>query len=345
MQQFSRLVFVLSIVLATTQVAFAESASVLYESAVDLIQKNETEKALEILNKGIADNPTAANLYQLRGELQCNKENYLQALSDAEKAIELSKQDPKSSAYLGKAKAEWYLKRIDDADRDFKIAIEKNPANHLAHAIYGDFLFSQGKNTEALKSLITARDLACKNNLDGCERIQELIDRISSADTEKTRNEAKALAGSEQIDKAIARLDKGIVENPGIAKFYYMRGALFATQKKYDEALKDQDKAIELSKDNTVTAGAYLNKALTYVNLKQDEQAEANFKKALEFKPDLDVIHLEYGKLLFTKGDNENAAIHLDKAIRSPSGTIPNKNLMDMQALRDKLKKMKETQP
>lgn len=345
MRHCLRTVLILAIAFATTTPAFAESKSALYESAVELIHKNETEKALEIINKGIIENPGSAELYQLRGELQCNKKNFSEALSDAEKAIELSKGDPKTAAYLGKAKSEWYLKRIDDAERDFKIAIEKNPQNHLAHAIYGEFLFSQGKNSEAMKSLITARDLAHKNNLDGCQRIQELIDLIGKADTEKKWNEAKALARSEEIDKAIATIDKGISENPGVAKFYYMRGALYAMQKKYDAALKDQNKAIELSKDDTVTAGAYLNKAMMNVNLKQDDQAEANFKKALEFKPDLDVIHLEYGKFLFAKGDNENASIHLDKAIKSPSGTIPNDKVVDMEKLRERLKKMKEAKP
>jgi len=88
-----------------------------------------------------------------------------------------------------------------------------------------------------------------------------------------------------------------------------------------------------------------LNKALMNITLKQDEQAEANFKKALEFEPDLDVIHLEYGKFLFAKGDNENASLHLDKAIKSPSGTIPNYKVVHMEKLRAKLKKMKEASP
>lgn len=47
----------------------AEGKSANYEAAVELLQHNQPAKAMEVLNKGITENPTSGELYQLRGEI------------------------------------------------------------------------------------------------------------------------------------------------------------------------------------------------------------------------------------------------------------------------------------
>ncbi len=286
--------------------SWAEGKSATYEAAADLLQHNQTSKAMEVLNKGIIENPTSGELYQLRGEIYCNEKNFDEALNNADKAIQYAKDNPsKSFAYLGKAKAEDYLHKVADAERDYKIAIDLEPKNHLAHAIYGEFLLLQKRKSEAVQSLQKAKELAEANKLDGISRINELLELVKTIDSVEVWNKAIELASAGENEKAISVLDNGIIESPDAPKLYYLRGSLHAKQKNYDAATKDQDKAIELSKEKRITAGAYLNKAMMYVTLKQDDKAEINFKRALEFEPELDVIQQEYKKFLQGKDKHE----------------------------------------
>ena len=284
----------------------AEGKSANYEVAVELLQHNQPAKAMEVLNRGIIENPACGELYQLRGEIYCNEKNFDEALKNAESAVQYAKDNPsKSTAYLGKAKAEDYLHKVVDAERDYKIAIDLEPKNHLAHAIYGEFLLLQKRKSEAVQSLLKAKELAESNKLDGISRINELLELVKTIESVEVWNKAIELASAGDNEKAISVLDKGIIESPDAPKLYYLRGSLHAKQKNYDAAIKDQDKAIELSKEKRITAGAYLNKALMNVTLKQDDKAEINFKKALEFEPELDAIQQEYKKFLQGKNKHE----------------------------------------
>jgi len=288
-----------------------------YTEARNLIENRESAKAMEVLNNGILENPANGELYQLRGELYFEKHNYQEAFANAQKAVELAgDNNSKSVALLGKAKAESYLQMIEDADRDYKEAIELDPNNHMCQCIYGEFLLTQHRTLESIPYLQKASDLAHANNLDGVDDIDKLLEIAKNAKVNAIFYKAKDLSRLNKDDEAMKILDQGIIENPDATQLYYLRGAIFAYQKKYPEAIKDQDKVIEMSKDKFLKAGAYLNKALIAVSLKIDADAEEFFKKALELEPSLEEAHLKYSEFLAGKGRNEESADHSQKALQ-----------------------------
>lgn len=300
-----------------TLLNMAKRKSPAYTEARILIEKRESAKAMEVLNKGILENPKNGELYQLRGELYFEKHNYTEAFANAQNAVELaSDNNSKSVALLGKAKAESYLQKIDDAERDYKEAIELDPNNHMCQCIYGEFLLTQHRTLESIPYLQKASDLAHANNLDGVDDIDKLLELAKNAKVNAICYKAKDLSRLNKDEEAMKILDQGIIENPDATQLYYLRGAIFAFQRKYPEAIKDQDKVIEMSKDKFLKSGAYLNKALIAVSLKNDIEAEEFFKKALALEPNMEEAHLKYSEFLASKGRNEESADHSHKALQ-----------------------------
>jgi tetratricopeptide (TPR) repeat protein len=81
----------------------------------------------------------------------------------------------------------------------------------------------------------------------------------------------------QKYELALADYNKAIELNPNDAKAYYNRGNLYSDQQKYELALADYNKAIEL---NPNYAEAYANRGLLYAELKQTEKAKIDLQQA-----------------------------------------------------------------
>lgn len=116
---------------------------------------------------------------------------------------------------------------------------------------------------------------------------------------------------------------------------YIGYGQFLLDRKRIDEAVKtlERGKAIAKAYRDSETfmvekylVKAYLAKAQIEIALKHKDTAENYLKKSLELDPDSGEAHLDYGKLLFVKGDDEAASQHLEQAIKTPfKGMTPNK--------------------
>lgn len=333
-------------VLTCAPLAAASKRTPLYERASQLLLQNKVTAAINLLSKGIIDNPTCSELYQLRGEILWATRQFDIALSDAEKSIRYAKnKSSKASGFLLKAKAENFLKQDADAERDFNTAIELESRSYMAHVAYGQFLMTRNRNEEAIKQFQKAKELAATYSPNEVPHIDSYLKTAKKKDDVLTYKKIDEYMRTNQIDKAFGILDKEIIENPEVATLYHLRALAYSAQRRYALVIKDQEKVIQLSKDDLTSAKAYLQKALAEHALNQDEKAEASFKKSLELYPILDEAHLEYGKFLYGKGDNENAAEHLEQAIRSPANRMSEEKWSETKEILEKIKNAKETKP
>jgi len=107
-----------------------------------------------------------------------------------------------------------------------------------------------------------------------------------------------------KYDKAIEDFNKAIELNPDLAVAYYNRGNTYAELGEYDRAIKDYDKAIELNKDYTV---AYNNRGFAYVGLGKYNRAIEDFNKAIKLNPDDAKAYYNRGLAYAELGEHERA--------------------------------------
>ncbi len=97
-----------------------------------------------------------------------------------------------------------------------------------------------------------------------------------------------ALAGSEKIEEAREHLKELIAADPSDIRSYLAYGSVLSDAKDYAEMAANYDKAVEVigpvpkQADWTI----FFQRGIAYERLKKWEQAEPNFKKALELNPE-----------------------------------------------------------
>ncbi|CAD7053097.1 tetratricopeptide repeat protein [Pseudorhizobium endolithicum] len=97
-----------------------------------------------------------------------------------------------------------------------------------------------------------------------------------------------ALAGSDQIEEAREHLKELIAADPSDIRSYLAYGSVLSDAKDYAEMASNYDKAVEVigpvPKQGDWTI--FFQRGIAYERLKKWEQAEPNFKKALELNPE-----------------------------------------------------------
>nr|NCR82312.1 serine protease [Microcystis aeruginosa K13-10] len=86
----------------------------------------------------------------------------------------------------------------------------------------------------------------------------------------------------QKYELALSDWNKAIELNPNYAMAYYNRGVLYDDQKKYELALADWNKAIELNRNFTE---AYNNRGVLYQNQKKYDLALSDYSKAIDINP------------------------------------------------------------
>ena len=98
-----------------------------------------------------------------------------------------------------------------------------------------------------------------------------------------------------RYDEALANYDRAIQIKPDYAEAYLNCGAILSELKRYDEALANYDRAIQIKPDY---AEAYLNCGLIFSELKRYDESLRNYERAVKIKPEIDyllsnIIHIK----------------------------------------------------
>jgi len=126
-------------------------------------------------------------------------------------------------------------------------------------------------------------------------------------------NRGGTLQSMNRFDEALRDYNKAIELRPLYADAYCNRGIILADRKKNDEALADYNKAIEL---NPKMITAYNNRGLLYLEMKKNSEARADFEKALQLKPGYAEAYYNRGLLAMDENKNEEAFSDYSKAIQ-----------------------------
>lgn len=110
------------------------------------------------LKQAITIDPTYVPAYQTRGRLQFQQGEMAEALADYDQALKFKPKDASTLIYRGIARYE--NSEVPGATQDWQAAIKADPEDSAgAHLFIGATLLSQGRESEALQKLKTARQL------------------------------------------------------------------------------------------------------------------------------------------------------------------------------------------
>jgi tetratricopeptide (TPR) repeat protein len=129
----------------------------------------------------------------------------------------------------------------------------------------------------------------------------------------------KAYQSQGKYEQAIADYTKAIELDPEYTYAYISRGIAYADQEDYDQAIADYNQSIEL---DPKLAFAYNNRGAIYHEQGNYEEAIAEYSKAIELDPRFAVTYSNRANLYYIQGDYDQAIIDLNKAIEfDPSFT------------------------
>jgi len=105
----------------------------------------------------------------------------------------------------------------------------------------------------------------------------------------------------------IKDLTKAIEINPNFVEAYNSRGRIYNLTFKYDKAINDFNKVIELSSNTSILARAYSGRASSYSGKGNYDKAIEDYTKAIEIDQDKADFYLYRGGCYFDKGDYKKA--------------------------------------
>lgn len=184
--------------------------------------------------------------------------------------------------------------------------IRKDPTNPIPWAKRSQLLLEQGDKIAALADARTAW-------------------RLDSTRPESYVLLATAYKASLRLDSAAYCIYKAKANGYVSPGLYVIGGEILLITRRYKEALKELDKALDLAPDN---AKAYFYKGLVYEEKGDTAAAIRNLQQSLTLNPEYADGHNKLASLYMRKGNWPMAAEHLRSGLRfAPTDAFVNFNL------------------
>jgi tetratricopeptide (TPR) repeat protein len=251
--------------------------------------KKDFNGALADYNMSIAFSPSSQGFYN-RGLCENELLKYSEAVSDFTRSIE---RDPKNlDAFIYRGVANLSQKNSVEAMADFNKVITLDPKNATAY-YYRGFIKYSNRNFQAAISDFT-KILAIQPNYQEAYfyrasakyELKDYTGAIADFDRLLTINpdfidgyvyKTSAESMQKEYDKALRTVNAGIALHPKESSLYTARANVYYNAAKFDLAVDDFIKALELNK----SASNYVNLCETLARLHQFNEAADYYKRSL----------------------------------------------------------------
>ncbi|KAJ3089658.1 hypothetical protein HK102_005844 [Quaeritorhiza haematococci] len=266
------------------------------KQAFRYISEKKYQKAYEACEKAISTNDCSSKFeplaYNLRGTFYFLKADIGNAVTDFSKSLDL---DPKNVNSIIKMASIFMEKgEVEQTFAEFKKAESVNAEDPDLYYHRGQVKFLTGDLAGAAddyrKSLVLDDDFVYAH-------IQLGVAQYKMGD----------------IGDATVTFRKASKKFKDRAEVYNYHGEILLDQQKFQDALQNFDKAIEMQPDSPLP---YINKALLYLQWKNDpETAENLLRKATEVDSMCDIAYAQLAQLLVAQNKMEEALATYDKAV------------------------------
>ncbi|GAA5875664.1 hypothetical protein JCM16303_003947 [Sporobolomyces ruberrimus] len=249
----------------------------------------------ESISQGISSPTLRAQALNMRATFRFIMSNAKGALEDLEESTRVD--DKNAQSWVKKASVHMELGRPEDAMKDFEKALEVDPKNADVYYHRGQVYFITGDFSKAMTEY----------------KQSSLLDPSFIFSHIQL---AVALYKSGETEKAMHQFRKLIRENEKSPEVYNYYGELLLDQGKFDEAVKNFDKSIELAK-NTHPRNVLpmVNKALALFQSTQDfSTSEKICREAIEIDPQCDVGVATLAQLLLQQNKVHDAVDMFEKS-------------------------------
>ena len=204
-----------------------------YNRAMEALEKQDNQEALEYLNKEIKENPKNGYAYSWIAYIYVNQEENGLALTAVDKALKyLPSKDKEYVTYAYTTRAGVYqiLKEYDKALSDYEKAIKVDPNEIRLYKYRAQLLYELEKY-----------DLSDKD-------YQKIID-LDQGDVVGYVGMGRNANARKQYDAAIEKYNYVIKLSPNYSSGYSYRAESYIAQKKYNEAIDDIIQALGIDSD------------------------------------------------------------------------------------------------
>ena len=315
-----------------------------YEIISELyLLNNEKDKAFEIFKKILELDPEDAKVHLTLADYyreQGNNEQSYKELKTAFSSIKLSIDIKVSILISYYSLTDYYEQLKDQAMELCEILVKTHIGNPKAHAIYGDFLYKEGRNLEAKAQYKKVIELD-ENRPQVWSQLLFIESELEAYNDLETESEKafqlfptnpvyyffNGIANSQlkNYKKAIISLEMGlefVIENPPLlVQFYSTLADIYHSIDKHNKSDSLYDLALTLEPDNVQV----LNNYSYYLSLRNEnlEEAIEMSKKSNELSPNNASFQDTYAWILYQQKEYELAKIWLIKAYENGGKVSP----------------------
>ena len=235
--------------------------------------------------------PNHFDALQLLGAMACQEADYALAIDLLSQALAIQATAPVVHYNLGMSRAN--LGMIDEALKNYEIAIALEPNYAQAHNNYGVLL----KNLKRLDEALLHFDQAIL---------------INPTFTDAHNNRGNTLKALERFDEALSSFSAAIGINPNYIFALINRGNVLHIIGRYQEALVSYEQALSV---DPRSSDALNDQGITLIEIGRLDEAVACFKRVIAIKPDMPDAYNNLGSTLCKLHQFSDAIEFYDLAI------------------------------
>lgn len=271
--------------------------------AQTLEREGKYAQAIAAYKQAVEVDPQNAAIYTSLARLQIYTNAYEEAVSSAENALLINRNNATAHALRGWALG--FLRDFVAAEGSLNTAIELDPNNAVPYAYMAEVLAQKIQ--------------AGVDDLTTLERATEYVQKARELDpnameTHRARAIINELAGStENLEIAVAEYEAAAQLNPNLADLYVSMGRVYRWLYNYAKSEEAFARAITL---NPSDPEAYSGLARTYYLAGEFVRAAQYAEDAIERDPSNPYWHGNYGQILYKLARYQDALPHLRLAVR-----------------------------